>query len=242
MRKLIEFTIATAMALVALVLFISLGLSLYQYELEQTRLQQVQEKIQEDIPRYVVAPHVIRIDITLPAPDGMKVSGGTGFHLEYQGKVVIMTNKHICDPTLEGMELRHDNNKLEVIKISKEHDLCLIKSDRSSGLTLANVQHQVDIMDKVILVGHPRGLPLTIREGRIMTYDYSVFPWIHDREVDYYMISATAYGGNSGSPVTDPKGNVIGVLFAGYIKYHTESMVVPLVNLHVLLGANYELY
>lgn len=53
------------------------------------------------------------------------------------------------------------------------------------------------------------------------------FPTIH--------INVISYGGNSGSPVVDDLGRVIGVLFAGNRSYVTASYIVPLEYVHQFL-------
>lgn len=240
MQKLIKTLLALVTSAFLVFVFGALTVNMYQNHQTEQAIKTYEEKIQSDIPRYVVAPHVIRIDITLP--NGIKYSGGTGFHVEYGDKVVLVTNKHVCDPTLEGFELRHGDNKLEVVHITTLHDLCILKSDRLSGLKLASILDTIEVLDKVILVGHPRGLDLTVREGRVMKIGLEVFPWVSDRPLQFFEISTITYGGNSGSPVTNSKGEVIGVLFAGYRNFHTEGMVVPLIDLYVLLATYYDKY
>lgn len=241
MQKLIKTLLALVASAFTMFVFGTLMVNMYQNELHYQAQKNYESKIQSDIPRYVIAPHVIKIDIVFP--NGVKYSGGTGFHVEYNGKVVIMTNRHICDPTLQGFKLRHNTKDLEVIQIATIHDLCLIKSDRLSGLKVAGLLEPLDVLDKVILVGHPRGLELTVREGRVMKFDSAVFPWLKDSvSRNYFEISTITYGGNSGSPVTNSKGEVIGVLFAGYRDFYTEGMVVPLVDVYVMLAAYHDKY
>lgn len=241
MQKLIKTLLALAASVFLVIVFGALTVNMYENHRAELARKAHEAKIQSDIPRYVVAPHVIKIDIVFPS--GIKYSGGTGFHVQYGDKVVIMTNRHICDPTLQGFKLRHGSKDLTVIKIATIHDLCLIKSDRLSGLKVASPFDTLNTLDKVILVGHPRGLELTVREGRVMKFDNSVFPWLKDGvSRNFFEISTITYGGNSGSPVTNSKGELIGVLFAGYRDYHTEGMVVPLVDVYVMLGLYYDQY
>lgn len=199
-----------------------------------------EETIRSNIGKYVVAPHVIKINIT--DMTDIPIGSGTGFYLKYLGKIRIITNKHICDQSEGPRKLRGDLNKrLKILHISTAHDLCVIESDRLTGLELA--LNDVSNLDKVILVGHPRGLPVTIREGYKIETSYEFFPWIGPmgKSVNYSMISAISYPGNSGSPVTNSNGEVIGVLFAGDSRYVTEGYIVPYEDLVKFLSRTYKL-
>lgn len=55
------------------------------------------------------------------------------------------------------------------------------------------------------------------------------------KTVETQHINNIAYGGNSGSPVVDKFGNIIGLLFAGSRSQPTASFVVPLYEIHKFL-------
>jgi S1-C subfamily serine protease len=56
-------------------------------------------------------------------------------------------------------------------------------------------------------------------------------PYACIEKFDTNHITAISYGGNSGSPVVNFWGNVVGVLFAGNSRAITESFTVPLKNI-----------
>ena len=232
MLRLIKYMVELA-AKVAMGLFVVAFAVTIHFELVH---KQDTEKAYDylQVAKQSVVEHVVRIDI-MAGP--MKYSGGTGFHMEYHGKVFLVTNNHVCAPSKEGMTLKtKDQPKLEIIKISDDHDLCLIRSNRTKGLQLASLPAQV--LDRVILVGHPRGLPLTVREGHVMEISNEVFPWMGSHQLSYAQLSTTTYGGSSGSPVVNEHGKVVGVLFAGYRNYNTEGMMVPWLDLLMFLDKN----
>ena len=154
----------------------------------------------------------------------------TGFHLQYEGKVYIVTNKHVCD--FNKQIYGHNNIQFEdyvgkVIAVDTVHDLCLVTSNRSRGLRLSDKPAKPT--DELILVGHPRGLGKTIRHGYYVSDEKIVARWIgFANKYDAIMASFIAYGGNSGSPVCNTDGNVVAVLFAGSPSFHTETLLVPL--------------
>lgn len=190
-----------------------------------------------NVAKSLIAPHVVKLIIENHVNHKMAVA--TGFYVNYNHKILLVTNRHVCSQD-DGLTTIYSNEKpLVVLAISNEHDLCLIKADRKSGLYLSN--KDVENNDKVILVGHPNGLPLTIREGYKMGSFETVFPWVSNQRIPFTLISSITYRGNSGSPVTNEYGEVIGVLFAGNPESITEGFVVPLKNLKQFLSKNYRL-
>ena len=152
---------------------------------------------------------------------------GTGFHVTYKGMNLIITNKHVCKAGLHyGKDKGHVNvngKRSKIIKIWNRHDLCAVETNKKQGLRISRVEPQA--LDKITLIGHPRGLPLVVREGRIVG-DRLVCLNIFDCYLSV-QISATAYQGNSGSPVLNEEGRVVGVLFAGSPAYPHEPLTVP---------------
>lgn len=176
------------------------------------------------------------------------VGTGTGFDVEFKGKVYTLTNKHICQQYMaietsnqgagggiymyQTFQVQKENGeKLKILKISQDHDLCLLETKAEKGLKIA--RQDVELHDSVTVVGHPRGLPLTVRHGTMTASMNDIMPWVKATPIHYNLLSVVAYGGNSGSPITNKYGEVIGVLFAGFREFNTETFAVPLTDIKV---------
>lgn len=140
-------------------------------------------------------------------------SGGTGFLvLNNKGTPYIISNKHVC----EGVE----ENGMVAIRLSwatiyskfeldPNSDLCKIKTNLPNGLRLSN---HLYMYEPVVIVGHPRLYPLHMTIGH---YQGPFEVTIEGDTFDARKFSAHTLPGNSGSPILDMFGNVVGVLFAG---------------------------
>jgi serine protease Do len=152
----------------------------------------------------------------------------TGFHVTYFGVTYIMTNRHVCESNrkLYGDIIVFGDDVEKIIAIDPVHDLCIVSSSRQIGLLLAKETSMP--LDKIYLVGYPRGIGKVIREGRIIKEKPLFAMWMGFKWVTSTQISAPAYRGNSGSPVLNELGEVTGVLFAGSPAYPLEPYIVPL--------------
>lgn len=178
-------------------------------------------------------PHVYKITF----PNNVK-SGGTGFAINHNGQHYILTNRHVCEVQQEGMVLVAQGRYKQlhrVLAIDAAYDLCVIEGvENDEGLKIAN---KVTFQEPVYLVGHPRLQPITLRDGFIEEfspqtvsycrgYNPHILPTMDLSDIlDLFkdcIITAPSYvatiesqPGNSGSPVLNASGDVIGVLYAG---------------------------
>ena len=102
-------------------------------------------------------------------------SGGSGFFVENEeGKVRILTNKHVCATGLKQGKYKYlmvmtkngQKRLRRVIKESDKHDLCLVEGfENVSGLEVAS---ELNVGDTVAIVGHPKLAPLSLFKGEFI--------------------------------------------------------------------------
>ncbi|MCJ8007027.1 S1C family serine protease [Lederbergia wuyishanensis] len=137
-------------------------------------------------------------------------SKGTGFSISSDGK--ILTNYHVIEGNErvivafpeEGMFIA------EVVEIFPEIDLALLTID-SENLPYLQLSNQSKILkdEPIVFIGNPLHFHGIVNEGRILDYTQLI-----DWQDMVVMIKAPVYRGNSGSPVLNEDGQVIGVVFA----------------------------
>ena len=181
------------------------------------------------------------------------------------GRIITVTNSHICkmakeDNTLLATQGEH-SQEIEIIYDKPSRDLCaLTYYSKALPLVIADsaYRHQ-----KIAVYGHPRLRPLRRVAGRIVASvnvklleyylktkdgickagtDKEVIPsWLFgDRYacIGSYPgeeISAAIQSGNSGSPVVNQFGSVVGVVFAG-IRGQPLGFMVPHQELVIFLS------
>jgi serine protease Do len=147
------------------------------------------------------------------APDhGTPQSGGvgSGFIVDADGYVV--TNNHVIDGADEIFVTLSDKTKLkaEVVGHDSKTDLALLRvrsDDKLPFVAFGNSNH-ARVGDWVVAVGSPFGLGGTVTAGILSARGRDINSGPFD---DYLQVDAPINRGNSGGPLFDDSGQVIGV-------------------------------
>jgi S1-C subfamily serine protease len=136
---------------------------------------------------------------------------GSGFVLP--GGVVV-TNRHVVDEPLEVTVNTWDGRSLEadVSGIAVDSDLAMLQLEGAEELPVAELREDpVEPGEPVIAVGYPGGGPATVSTGEVVAL---VEGELLDEPADVIRVDAEIRQGNSGGPLLDDAGAVVGVVFA----------------------------
>lgn len=149
-----------------------------------------------------------------------------------------MTAGHICD-TGDPLRLSRIDATGNEIQIPGEFipekfvygepgkDACILAGSGPTGLKNTFRAPRLKIGAPISIIGSPWGLSVFRTDGYLASYD----------ALGYLGVSAAAAPGNSGSPVLDSRGRVVGILVAGLTRYEHASLVTPIEEVDKLIDA-----
>ncbi len=175
------------------------------------RLSLLKEPIDESLDDII--PSVV----TLRAGRGH----GSGFVIAENG--MILTNQHVVGASKRVGVILSNGLELEgeVLRTNAERDVALVKVPLRVPLALALRSVPARRLEKVYVVGTPltEGLRSTVTTGIV-----SAVRTDRRTKLKFIQSDAAVSGGNSGGPLLDAKGNVIGVSVLKLIADTTESL------------------
>ncbi len=168
------------------------------------------------------SPSVFRVESV--GIDG-SVSRGSGVLVEIDGATYVLTNRHVL---IDGVVVRVGPNEVTLtdaieVRVSSSLDLALVKPAKIEGRPLPLRKKPPNIGEPVFALGFPLGLAKSINQGIV-----SSLP--DDALVQF---DAAISSGNSGGPLVDRHGHVIGVVTAGATPSHNNVVQ----NLNIAIRA-----
>lgn len=139
-----------------------------------------------------------------------RVSLGSGFVIDASG--IIITNNHVIDKADEISIKFHDGTELEAVVIGRDKKIDIAVLQVKSKKKLAFVRFGDDsksrVGDWVVAIGNPYGLGGSVTAGIISARNRFINSGPYD---DYIQTDASINRGNSGGPMFNMKGEVIGI-------------------------------
>jgi len=170
--------------------------------------------------------------------DGI-VGTGSGFLVCPSG--IAVTNHHVMNGAIDAVAILYDGREFEITgyySYDFDNDLAVIHVDgRGYAFDYTNLgdSDAARVGEYVFAIGGPEWDPITITSGMISRIVYEPL------SIDIYSIAgllqstAAIYGGNSGGPLLNDRGEVIGVNAAGHMVRASVQFAIP-VNRVVLPG------
>jgi len=168
---------------------------------------------------------------------------GSAFFVDASG--LLITNYHVIesevDPKYQGysrMYIRMGDAAsplipARVIGWDKALDLALIKTEIESEYIFSLVDRVIPrVGDTVLAIGSPVGLEKTVTSGIVSALGRRIL-----QIGDVYQIDAAVNSGNSGGPVVDSEGRLVGIVFAGAANYQGLNFAIPAETLAQALPA-----
>jgi S1-C subfamily serine protease len=189
---------------------------------------------------------------TVMVDRGIKIERGMGYSDKVLGSAffidstgLLITNYHVIssevDPKYEGYSriyIRMGDSAspripARVIGYDKALDLALIKTEYKSEFVFSIVDRVIpQVGDTVLAIGSPGGLEKTVTSGIVSSLSRRFL-----QLGDVYQIDAAVNPGNSGGPIVDTAGRLVGIVFAGAEQFQGLNFAVPAQRLAAALPA-----
>jgi len=176
--------------------------------------------------------------VVVSSAKGKQVSTGTGFIYKIDGKTAyIMTNNHVID-TADSVEIEFNDSTdrvpAKILGGETYSDIAVLTMslDNLSSHTAVEIgdSNSLKLGDTIFTVGSPMGVTYkgTVTKGILSGKDRMVEVNLTGNVSDYYMkvlqLDAAVNPGNSGGPLCDVSGKVIGIISLKIVQDEVEGM------------------
>tara|TARA_R100000093_G_C1934253_1_gene69829 strand:- start:4 stop:1326 length:1323 start_codon:yes stop_codon:yes gene_type:complete len=151
-------------------------------------------------------------------PDDNKIvaaASGTGFFVSRTGHII--TNHHVIEGC-KSVKVSFKGNEIEskTLVIDKVNDLAIVKTTINPSKVYSVSNKDVALLEDIIIAGYPLGKKVS---SAIKTSKGSVTALAgYGDNFSEFQTDAALNKGNSGGPIINQKGNVVGVAVAAYGK------------------------
>jgi S1-C subfamily serine protease len=186
------------------------------------------------------------VDMGIKLERGMGVPNralGSAFFVDKSG--ILVTNYHVIEsevnPKYEGYSRTYIRTgdasspriPAKVLGYDKTLDLALIKAEITPDYVFSVIdQTSPQVGDTVIAIGSPGGLEKTVTQGIVSALGRRFLPI-----GDVIQIDAAVNPGNSGGPLIDSAGRLVGIIFAGVEQFEGLNFAIPAARLAAALPA-----
>lgn len=176
-----------------------------------------------------IAPSTVEIT----AEGGDVSSLGSGFYIDDKGTVA--TNYHVIEGCSSAFVTTYDGGiypVTAVVGFNKELDIALLATAKQSSTPISVSAEPASTGEVVYALGSSLGLTGTFSEGLVSAAERKI------DGIPYIQISAPISSGNSGGPLVNEKGEVIGITSAGFDDGQNLNLAIPIVLLEKISTAS----
>ena len=145
--------------------------------------------------------------------DAPAIGYGSGFLIDPKG--VVLTNYHVVEDADAVEVTLRDGRKIisRNIKVDTKSDLAIVRIEAKGALPFLDFgdSNEMEIGDRVLAIGAPFNLPGSVTAGIVSAKERSLNVKMYE---DFIQTDAALNPGNSGGPLINLEGKVIGVTAA----------------------------
>ena len=179
---------------------------------------------QEQIKITGILDDVIEDKKPKASPDDNKVvpaGSGSGFFVSSNGTII--TNYHVIqDCKLNKIYHKDSQYEAKVLASDKVNDIAILKTNITPDRVFPVANEDVSLLEDVIVAGYPLGKQLS---ASIKTHKgvVTALAGVGDN-FSNFQTDASINQGNSGGPILDQKGNVVGIAVATWVEEGVQGV------------------
>ncbi len=158
------------------------------------------------------------------SPDDNKIvpaGSGSGFFVSKDGHVI--TNYHViegCD--INKLSFKGSQTEVKVLAVDKVNDIAILKSNEKPDEIFPVSNEDVSLLEDVIVAGFPLGKQIS---SAIKTHKGVVTALAGAGDnYSFFQTDAAINQGNSGGPILNQKGNVVGIAVATWVEEGVQGV------------------
>ena len=158
----------------------------------------------------------------LPKDDEVVPAGsGSGFFVSKDGHAI--TNYHViegCD--INKLSFKGSQTEVKVLAVDKVNDIAILKSNTKPDVVFPVSNEDVSLLEDVIVAGFPLGKQIS---SAIKTHKGVVTALAGAGDnYSYFQTDAAINQGNSGGPIINQKGNVVGIAVQTWVEEGVQGV------------------
>ncbi|MFQ5450220.1 MAG: Do family serine endopeptidase [Nitrospinaceae bacterium] len=167
-----------------------------------------------------------------PNYNAQRRSLGSGVIINPQG--YILTNEHVIGKAVRIKVTLIDKREFDahLVGADRKSDLAVVKIESRKPLPYVKMGRSDDLMigETILAIGNPFGLQHTVTSGIISALNRTVQAGKNAIYQDFIQVDASVNPGNSGGPLLNINGSLIGITTAIYQKAEGIGFAIPIDN------------